>query len=258
MTASGMRPHTTSEQTDPSWENPDQTSTSLTSSTKNPDLLKPKSIQPANQKTPKAKFGTTNLSRILLAHQTLRPYLYPQKPLPQIVLYDQQGSYLSTIWPPRHRPQLPPPPEEEDPALHQRHQLPQRLPQQRTLSNKFKPPLTPPSVALEEEEAQEEPLLEEEEEDRVHLDPQAVEELHQTLQHLLHKYQSQRQQTSAPWEQPPEPSPENAMKQKTGSTNCADTIVLTLESQGLSHQFVKWPWHSHSWTDPKSPNGPEP
>ena len=42
-------------------------------------------------------------------------------------------------------------------------------------------------VALEEEEAQEETPLEEE--DRVHLDPRAVEELHRTLQCLLHKYQ---------------------------------------------------------------------
>src|SRR5579863_10136271 len=114
----------------------------------------------------------------------------------------------------------------------------------------------PPSVALEEEEAQEE-LHQEGEEDQVHLDPQAVEHLHQTLQHLLHKYQSQRQQMSAPWEQPHVPLLENAMKQKIGSTNCTDIIVLTLESQGLSHQFVKWPWHSRSWTDPKSPNGPE-
>src|SRR5579863_9625748 len=120
MTASGMRPHTTSEQTDPSWENPDQTSTSLTSSTKNPDLLKPKSIQPANQKTPKVKFGTTNLSRILLAHQTLCSYLYPQKLLPQIALSDQRGSYQSTTWPSKHRPRLLPPPEEEDPDPHYR------------------------------------------------------------------------------------------------------------------------------------------
>src|SRR5579863_561023 len=113
-----------------------------------------------------------------------------------------------------------------------------------------------PSVALEEEEAQEEPLLEEE--DRVHLDPQAVEELRRTLQYLLHKYQLRRQQMSAPWEQPHEPSQENATKQRTGSTSYEDTIVLTLESQGSSHQFVKWPWHSRSWTDLKSPNGPEP
>src|SRR5579863_4001324 len=113
-----------------------------------------------------------------------------------------------------------------------------------------------PSVALEEEEAQEETPLEEE--DRVHLDPRAVEELRRILQHLLHKYQSQRQQMSAPWEQPRAPSQENATRQKTGSTNCEDTIVLTLESQGSNHQFVKWPWHSHSWTDPKLLNGPEP
>src|SRR5579863_2470728 len=113
-----------------------------------------------------------------------------------------------------------------------------------------------PSVALEEEEAQEEPLLEEE--DQVHLDHQAVEELRRTLQYLLHKYQLQRRQMSAPWEQPHAPSLESVMKQKIGSTSCADIIVLTLESQGLSHQFVKWPWHSHSWMDPKSPNGPEP
>src|SRR5579863_4611280 len=113
-----------------------------------------------------------------------------------------------------------------------------------------------PSVALEEEEAQEEIPLEEE--DQVHLDPRAVEELRRILQHLLHKYQLRRQRMSAPWEQPHAPSLENEMKQKTGLTNCADIIVLTLESQGLSHQFVKWPWHSHSWTDPRSPNGPEP
>ena len=99
----------------------------------------------------------------------------------------------------------------------------------------------PPSVALEEEEAQEEPLLEEEEEDRVHLEPPAVEELRQTLQYLLHKYQLRRQQMSAPWEQPRVPSQENVTKQKIGLTNCADIIVLTLESQGLNHQFVKWP-----------------
>src|SRR5579863_9338510 len=196
-----------------------------------------------------------NLSRILLAHQILRPYLYPQKPLPQIAPYDQQDSYPSTKWPLKHRPQLLSPPEEEGPALHQHRQLLQHLPQQQTLSNKFKPPSIPPSAALEEEEAQEEPLLKEE--DRVHLDPQVVEELRQTLQYLLHKYLLQRQQMSALWEQPRAPSQENAMKRKTGLTNYEDIIVLTLESQGLNHQFVKWPWHSHSWTDPKSPNGPE-
>src|SRR5579863_7887445 len=215
------------------------------SSLKNPDLSELKSTQPVNQKTPKAKFGTTNLSRILLAHQILRPYLYPQRPLPQIALYDQQDSYPSMIWPPKRKPQLLPPPEEEDPALHQRRPLPRHPPQQRTSSNKSKPPSMPPSVVLEEEEAQEEPLLEEEEEDRVHLDPWAVEELHQTLQYLLYKYQSRQQQMSAPWERPHAPFRENAMKQKTGSTNYADIIVLTLESQGSSHQFVKWPWHSH-------------
>src|SRR5579863_5933892 len=250
--ASGMKPHMISEQINPSWENPGQTSTSLTSYLKNPELSKLKSTQPANQKTPRAKFGTTNLSRILLAHQILRLYLYPQKPLPQIAPYNQQDSYPPTTWPPKLRPRLLPPPEEEDPALHQHLQLPQHLPHQQTSFNKFKPPLMPPSVALEEEEAQEEPLLEEEEEDRVYLDPQVVEELHQTLQYLLHKYQLQRQQMSAPWEQPHVPSQENATKQKIGLTNCEDTIVLTLESQGSNHQFVKWPWHSRSWTDPKS------
>src|SRR5579863_3807721 len=230
-----------------------------TFSTKNPDLSKLKSTLPANQKTPKAKFGTTNLSKILLAHQILRPYLYPQKQLPQLALYDQRDSYQSTIWPPKRKLQLLPLREEEDQDPHQQRRLrPQHLPQQQTLSNKFKRPSTPPSVALEEEEAQEETLQEEEEEDQVHLDHQAVDELRRTLQYLLHRYQSQRQQMSAPWEQPHVPSLENVTKQKIGSTSCTDIIVLTLESQGLSHQFVKWPWHSHSWTDPKSPNGPEP
>src|SRR5579863_9137783 len=254
--ASGTKPHMTNEQTDLSWESPDQTSTNLMSSTKSPDLSKLKSNQPANQKTPKAKFGTTNLSRILLAHQTLCPYLYPQRPLPQIAPYNQQGSYQSTTWPLKPRPQLLPPPEEEDPVPRQRYHLPQRPPQQQTSSNKSKLPSMLPSVALEEEEAQEEPLLEEE--DRVHLDPQVVEELRQTLQYLLHKYQSRRQRMSAPWEQLRVPSQENEMKPKTGSTNSEDIIVLTLESQGLNHQFVKWPWHSHSWTDQRSPNGPKP
>src|SRR5579863_7509033 len=104
--ASGMRPRTTKEQIDPSWESPDLTSTNSTSSTKNPDLSKLKSTQPVNQKTPKAKFGTMNLSKILLAHQTLRPYLYPQKPLPQIALFDQRDSYQSTPWPLKPRLQL--------------------------------------------------------------------------------------------------------------------------------------------------------
>src|SRR5579863_6542662 len=190
-----MRPHTINEQIDLSWENPDQTSTNSTSSTKNPDLSKPKSTQPANQRTPKAKFGTTNLSRILTAHQTLRPYLYPQKQLPQIVLYDPQGSYQSTTWPlrPRLRPLLPP--EEEDPVPHQHQLQPLRPPQQWTSFSKSKQPLMQLLVAQEEEE-----------EDRVHLDHREAEELRQTLQHLLHKYQSQRQQMSAPWEQPHAPS----------------------------------------------------
>src|SRR5579863_2603184 len=112
-----------------------------------------------------------------------------------------------------------------------------------------------PSVVLEEEITQEEIL---QEEDRVHLDPQAVEELCQILQHLLHKYQLQRQLMSELWAQPHTPSLESEMKQKTGSTSYEDIIMLTLESQGLSHQFVKWPWHSHSWMDQRSPNGPEP
>src|SRR5579863_5148807 len=137
--ASGTKPHTISEQTDPSWENPDRTSTNLTSSTKNLDLLKLKSTQPANQKTPKAKIGTTNLSRILLAHQTLRPYLYPQKLLPQIALYDQQDSYQPTTWPLKPRLQLLPPPEEEDLVPHQHHHLLQCLPQQQTSFSKSKP-----------------------------------------------------------------------------------------------------------------------
>src|SRR5579863_1969528 len=136
--ASGMEPHMISEQTDLFWESPDQTSMNSTSSTKNPDRLRLKSTQLANQKTLKAKFGTMNLSRILLAHQTLRPYLYPQRPLPQIVLSDQQGSYQSTVWPPRRKLQPLPPPEEEGLVPHHhRHPLP-RLPQQQTLSNKSK------------------------------------------------------------------------------------------------------------------------
>src|SRR5579863_4824996 len=172
--ASGTKPHMISERIDPSWESPDQTSTNSTSSTKNPDPSKLKSTQPANQKIPKAKFGTTNLSRILLAHQTLRPYLYPQKQLPQIVLYDQQGSYQLTTWPPKHKLQPPLPLGEEDQDLHQqqRHRPPRPL-QQWTSSNKFKRLSIPPSVALEEEEAQEE-LPQEEGEDQVHLDPLAV------------------------------------------------------------------------------------
>src|SRR5579863_6487288 len=194
--ASGTKPHMTNEQTDLSWESPDQTSTNLMSSTKSPDLSKLKSNQPANQKTPKAKFGTTNLSRILLAHQTLCPYLYPQKTLPQIALFDQQGSYQSTIWPPKHRLQPQPPLEEEDLVPRQHCHPLRHLPQQQTSSNKFKQRSTLPLAALEEEETKKEIL---QEEDQVHLDPQVVEELHQTLQHLLHKYQSQRQLMSVPW-----------------------------------------------------------
>src|SRR5579863_6942958 len=163
MTASGTRPHTTNERIDPSWESPDQTSTSSTSSTKNPDLSKLKSIQPANQKTPKAKFGTTNPFKILAAHQILRPYLYPRTQLPQIVLYDQQGSYQSTIWPPRPRPQPLLPPEEEDPVPHQHRLQLLRPPQQWTSFNKSKQLSMQLSVAPEEEEVQEEPPQEEEE-----------------------------------------------------------------------------------------------
>src|SRR5579863_1164693 len=118
MMASGTKPHTINEQTDPSLGNPNQTSTNLTSSTKNLDLSKLKSTQPVNQKTPKAKFGTTNLSRILVAHQTLRPYLYPWRTLPQIAQFDQQDSYQPTLWLPRHRLPLQPPPEEEDLVHH--------------------------------------------------------------------------------------------------------------------------------------------
>src|SRR5579863_1930321 len=121
MTASGTKPHTIKKQTDPSWESPDQTSTNLTSSTKNLDLSKLKLTQPANQKTPKVKFGTTNLSKILLVHQILRPYLYPQKSLSQIALSDQQGSYPLTPWPPKHKLQLQPPPEEEGLVPHHHH-----------------------------------------------------------------------------------------------------------------------------------------
>src|SRR5579863_8743361 len=222
-----------------------------TSYAKNPDLSKLKLTQPANQKIPKAKFGTTNLSKILLAHQILRPYLYPQKPLPQIVLFDQQDSYQPTLWPLKRRLQQQPPPEVEDLVPHRPHHPPRHLPQQQILSNKFKPHSIQPSADPEEEEIPQE-------EDRVHLDPQVAEELHRTLQYLLHKYQLQRQQMFAPWAQPRVPSRENTMKQKTGSINYEDIIMLTLESQGLSHQFVKWPWHSHSWTDQRSPNGPEP
>src|SRR5579863_4212113 len=141
---------------------------------KNPDLSKLKLTQPANQKTPKAKFGTTDLSKILLAHQILCPYLYPQKPLPQIALFDQQGSYQSTPWPPKRRPQLRPPPEEEDLVPHHCHHQQQLLLQQWTSSNKSKLHSMPPSADQVEEEIQEGTL---QEEDRVHLDPQAVEEL---------------------------------------------------------------------------------
>src|SRR5579863_3680211 len=124
---------------------------SLMSSTKNPDQLRLKSTQLVNQKTPKAKFGTMNVSRILLAHQTLRPYLYPQKPLPQIVLSDQQDSYQSTIWPPKCKLRLLPPLKEEDLVPHQHHHPLQRPPQQQTLSNKFKQLSMPPSAVPEEE-----------------------------------------------------------------------------------------------------------
>src|SRR5579863_1490857 len=256
MTASGTKPHTINEQTDPSWEGPDQTSTSLTSSTKNLNQSKPKSTLQVNLKTPKAKFGTTNLSRILSAHQTLCPYLYPQKTLPRIVLSDQLDSYQFIPWPPRRKLLPQPPPGEEDRVpYHHRHCPPLHPPQRPTSFNKSKQPLMPPSAAPEEEETQEETL---QEEDRVHLDPQAVEELCRILQYLLHKYQSQQQLMFAPWVPPHIPSQENMTKQKTGSTNYEDIIVLTLESQGLNHQFVKWPWHSHLWTDQRSPNGPEP
>src|SRR5579863_5591228 len=112
--ASGTRPRTTNERTDLSWESPDPTSTNLTSYMKNPNLSKLKSTQLVNQKTPKAKFGTMNLSKILLVHQILHPYLYPQKPLPQIALFDQRGFYQTTLWPPRRKPPPQPPPEEED------------------------------------------------------------------------------------------------------------------------------------------------
>jgi len=104
------------------------------------------------------------------------------------------------------------------------------------------------------EEEEEEP----QEGDWVHLDPQAVEELHKTLQYHLHKYQSQQQLMFEPWEQPHAHSLENEMKQKIGLTNYEGIIMLTLESQGSSHQFIKWPWHSHSWMDQRLPNGPEP
>ena len=110
----------------------------------------------------------------------------------------------------------------------------------------------PPLAALEEEETQEEILREEE----VHLDPQAVEELRRILQHLLRKYQSQQWLMFEQWAQPHVPLLENETKPKTGSTNSEDIIVLTLESQGSNHQFVKWPWHSHSWMDQRSPSGP--
>src|SRR5579863_5752277 len=170
--ASGTKPHMTNEQTDPSWENPDQMSTNSTSYTKNPNLSKLKSTQPANQKIPEAKFGTTNLSKILLAHQILHPYLYPQKPLPQIAPLDRQGSYQYTPWLPKHKPQLQPPPGEEDPVPHLRHHQ-QHLPlPQWTSSNKSKPHLMRLSVDREEEEIQEE--IPQEEEAQVHLDPQAV------------------------------------------------------------------------------------
>src|SRR5579863_704957 len=183
---------------------------------KNPDLSKLKLTQPANQKTPKAKFGTTNLSKILLAHQILCPYLYPQKSLPQVALFDQQGSYQSTLWPPKCRLQLQPPPEEEDPVPHHRHHQQQLLLLQQTSSNKSKPCSMQPLADQEEEETQEEIL---QVEDQVHLDPQAVEELHQILQHLMHKYQSQRQLMSKLWAQPHAPSLESETKQKTGLTN---------------------------------------
>src|SRR5579863_3667564 len=112
--ASGTKPCTINEQTDLFWESPDPTSTNSTSSTKNLDQSKLKSTQPVNQKNPKMKFGTTNLSKILLAHQILCSYLYPSKPLPQIAPYDRQGFYPSTKWPLKHRLQPPPPLEEED------------------------------------------------------------------------------------------------------------------------------------------------
>src|SRR5579863_3949558 len=136
--ASGMKPHTINEQIDPSWENPDQTSTSLMSFMKNLDLSKLKLTQPVNQKTPKAKFGTTNLSKILLAHQILRPYLYPSKPLSQIAPFDQRDSYRSTPWPPRHKPQRQLLLEEGDPVPHHRYHQQPPLFQQWTSFNKSK------------------------------------------------------------------------------------------------------------------------
>src|SRR5579863_3355026 len=199
--ASGTKPRTTNEQIDPFWGNLDQMSTSLTSFTKNPDLSKLKSTQPVNQKTPEAKFGTTNLSKILVVHQILCPYLYLQRPLPQITLFDQQDSYQFTPWRPKCRPQPQLPPEEEDPVPHHPHPQQQPPHWQWTSSNKFKPLLMLPSADQKEEE---EELWEEtpQEKDRVHLDPQVVEELHKTLQYHLHKYQLQQQLMFEPWEWP--------------------------------------------------------
>src|SRR5579863_730860 len=136
-------------------------STSLTSSTKNPNPSKLKLTQPANRKTPKVKFGTTNLSKILLAHQTLRPYLYPQKTLPQIAPFDQQGSCQSIPWLPRHKLPLQPPLEEEGLVHHHHHQQ-RLLPQPWTSSNKFKPHSMLPLADQEEEIPQEEETLQEE------------------------------------------------------------------------------------------------
>src|SRR5579863_2823417 len=178
--ASGTKPHTTNEQTDLSWESPDQTSMNSTSYMKNPSLSKLKSTQPVNQKTPKAKFGTTNLSKILVVHQILRPYLYPQKPLPQIAPLDRQGSYQYTPWLPRRKPQLQPLPEEEDPVPHHHHCQQQLPPPLWTSFNKFKPHSTLPSADREEEEIPQEEETPQEE-DQMHQDPQAVEELHQIL-----------------------------------------------------------------------------
>src|SRR5579863_7102750 len=125
-------------------------STNSTSSLKNPDLSKLKSTQLANQKTPEAKFGTTTLSKILLTHQILRPYLYPQKSLPQIAPLDQQGSYQYTPWLPRRKPQLQPPLEEEDPVPHLRHHQQRLLLPQWAPSNKSKLHSMRPSVDLGE------------------------------------------------------------------------------------------------------------
>jgi hypothetical protein len=114
-------------------------------------------------------------------------------------------------------------------------------------------PSTPHSTRSEEEEEESlvAILVDLEAEDQEAQEAQEDQEVQVNLSNPLLKSPYNQQETSEPWVLRPELLREIEQNRRIGSRNLEATTELTLESQGLSHQYAKWPSRSPSSMDPK-------